>query len=710
MNVFEILNLDYKDLEKVKENYKNNNISEALEELKIYYMNRKSVRGFIDNEEKIVDYAKNNLKEEVQMMLDISEEVCANEFVFNLPWEMERCHKKIIFNKKIDWELNPFNDNEWTFMLNRHRYFVVLAESYLFTGNKKYIKTLKNLFKDWIENNKLRKDLYNTTWRTIEAGIRLKNWVKALEILLLKGEIDAELLSDILLSINEHLIYLKENSKDERVLSNWVILEQEGAFIAEVFLPELKVSSMYREETINILEEAIRLQIAEDGLHWEQSFQYHNEMIKCFFEVLTIAENNNINLPSIIKKKTKDMAYGSLYIMKPNGCQSNYGDSDEESLKDIMNFGSVLFKDETLKNYGDKKIDLNTLMTYGYKSTYIIDKLERKEVTYNSKAFEEVGLYFMRTGFSSNDSYSMFKCGFLGSGHGHSDMLHLEVTCNGEDILVDSGRYTYSHEKPERIELKMAKSHNTSIVNGKEFTVCRGSWGNSKVATPIKGLYKFKDNYDFVEGGHLGYINEENSVLVNRKVIFIKPNIWILSDEFYANDHNRYSLFYNFNKDSVTLINKNKVKYEGENINFYLNSICNTELDNNYKIGDFQLEKCKISKDYNKIYESTRAVLNLESLGNTSVTTVMYGVNKDENLNERIESVDVYDWQGKVVNKDIAEGIRVEINDSKYTVLIVHKEEAKGRKLYIVNGYRVYGRVAVIDENKKEDSLTVLAY
>lgn len=643
-------------------------------------------------------------------MLDISEEVCLNEFVFNLPWEMERCHKKIIFNKNIDWSLNPFNDNEWTFMLNRHKYFVVLAQSYLFTGNKKYIKTLKNLFKDWIENNKLRKELYNTTWRTIEAGIRLKNWIKALEILLLKGEIDEELLSDILLSINEHLVYLKDNSADERILSNWVILEQEGAFIAEVFLPELKISSMYREDTINILKEAINLQVAEDGLHWEQSFQYHNEMIKCFFEVLTIAENNNANLPSIIKKKTKDMAYGSLYIMKPNGCQSNYGDSDEENLKDIMNFGAVLFKDEALKNYGDKKIDLNTLMTYGYRSTYIMDKLDSKEVNFNSKAFEDVGLYFMRTGFDSSDSYSMFKCGFLGSGHGHSDMLHLEVTCNGEDILVDSGRYTYSPEKPERIELKMAKSHNTSIVNGKEFTVCKGSWGNYKVATPIKGLYKFKDNYDFVEGGHLGYINEKNSVLVNRKVIFIKPNIWILSDEFYANDENKYSLFYNFNKDKVILINKNKVKYEGKNINFYLNSICNKDLDNHYKGGHFKLEKCKISKDYNKIYESTRAVLNLESFGNTSITTVMYGINKDRDLNENIKNIEVYDWQGKVVSRDIAEGIRIKIDELDYTVLIVHKEESKGRKLYIVNGHRVYGRVAVIDENKKDDDLTVLAY
>ncbi|WP_338630251.1 heparinase II/III family protein [Clostridium baratii] len=315
MKVFEILNLDYKGLEKVKENYEEGNTLKALEELKNYYINRKSVYGFIDNVENIVDYAKKNLKEEVQFMVSISEEVCNKEFVFNLPWEMERCHKKIIFNKEIDWNLNPFNDEEWTFMLNRHRYFFVLAESYLFTRDKRYLNTLKDLFRDWIDNNKLRKELEKTSWRTIEVGIRLKNWIKALEILLLENEIDEELLSKILLSINDQLIYIKENSNDSRVLSNWVILEQEGAFIAETFLPELKISSAYKDETINILEDAIRLQVAEDGLHWEQSFQYHNEMVKCFFEILTIAENNNISIPSVIKNKTKDMVYGTLYTI-----------------------------------------------------------------------------------------------------------------------------------------------------------------------------------------------------------------------------------------------------------------------------------------------------------------------------------------------------------------------------------------------------------
>lgn len=62
------------------------------------------------------------------------------------------------------------------------------------------------------------------------------------------------------------------------------------------------------------------------------------------------------------------------------------------------------------------------------------------------------------------------------------------------------------------------------------------------------------------------------------------------------------------------------------------------------------------------------------------------------------------------MDSDIVEAISIEINNDKYTVLLVHREDPKGRKLYIVNGHRVYGRVAVIKENDNKYSVEVLAY
>lgn len=702
MDIFELLDLDYKGLEEVKKYYESKDIYNAKRELKKYFYNRKSVLGFIDKKDEIISYAKNNLKNEIDITLNIANELIKKEISFTLPWEMERCKDVINFNDEIDWSLNPNNDDEWTFMLSRHRFLTSLTEAYMFTDNKSYLETLNYIIYDWINKNKDKEKLKNKTWRTIEAGIRIKNWIKSLEVLLKYKEIDEDLLCKIIISIHEHLKYLHENNKYERVLSNWVILEQQGAFIAQVFLPELKITNLYREETIKTLGEAITFQVMEDGLHWEQSFQYHNEMLKCFLEMLVLAEKNNIKIPQIIKSKTMDMAYATLYIMKPNHCQSNYGDSDEEDLRSILNLSALIFDDEVLRNYGNDRIDLSTLLIYGYQGINKFNNLGKRPVENPSKAFTDTGLYFMRTGFLENDSYSMFKCGFLGSGHGHADTLHLEVTCIGEDILVDSGRYTYSPKKEERIELKRPKSHNTNIINDIDFTVCSSSWGNTAVATPIKSLHKFKEQYEFVEGGHLGYINNDNSTVVNRKVIFIKPDIWVISDEFFTNAENQYTQFYNFNKPKVEKSGRNKLKYVGDKVNFYIET-----LNDN---GEFIIEESYTSKDYNEIYISNRGIFNLRSKSNTFINTVMYGSDKKDKDELTTKYIDVYDWQGKKMSKDIVEALYIKYKQDSYTVILVHREDPKGRKLYLVNGNRVYGRVAVIKESNSKTKLEVLSY
>lgn len=702
MKIFDILDLNYPGLEKVKECYENGKFEDSKRELKVYFTKRETIKGFIKNKTFLKKYINEGFIEDKEDIIKVSNEVRNKEFVFTLPWEMERCHKKVSFEKEIDWSLNPFGDEEWTFMLNRQRYLYLMAQSYLITNNDEYINDFKYIINNWIDNNKLRKELQKTSWRTIEAGIRIKNWVKALDLLLESGKLEEDILFKILVSINEHIEYLNENNRYERIQSNWVILEQQGVFMALNFLPELKISKELKESNLETLEDAIKLQVVEDGLHWEQSFQYHNEMLNCYLEILSLAKKNSIEISCGIKDKVYEMLMATLYIMKPNSCQSNYGDSDEEDLREILTLGALIFKEGIFKNYGYEYVDLNSLMLYGEEAIEQYKSIEVKKVDKVSKEFTDSGLYFMRSGFSKNDSYSMFKCGFLGSGHGHSDTMHLEINYKGEDILVDSGRYTYSQTDETRIELKKPKSHNTAIIDGEDFTVCTSSWSNCGVATPIKGFNKFTQEYDFVEGGHLGYINT-NGMFCNRKVIFIKPGIWITSDEFFGNGEHDYDQFYNFNDKSVEVIRENKVKYTGDNIDFYIETL--------FEEGKFEIEESKVSKDYNKLYKSSRAIFKSTNTDNTFINSVMYGQEKNCVDVKAINYVDINDWQGKKIRSDVAEAIEIVIDDNeKYTVLLVHREDPKGRKMYLVNNHRIYGRVAVIYEKGKKSKINVLAY
>ena len=87
---------------------------------------------------------------------------------------------------------------------------------------------------------------------------------------------------------------------------------------------------------------------------------------------------------------------------------------------------------------------------------------------------------------------------------------------------------------PGRFEFKDPTAHNTITVDGKFFTVCKDSWECSKLCQPVKQQFFTTDDYEFVQGGHLGYMDMEQGVFVNRKILYIKPDIYVIMDEMYT--------------------------------------------------------------------------------------------------------------------------------------------------------------------------------
>lgn len=94
---------------------------------------------------------------------------------------MEQTVKAVTFEGKIDWRHMPEGDPEFIYQFNRHRYWICLGQAYALTGDGKYAGCFVNQLYSWLEDNPINQETKNTTWRTIEAGIRGENWVKAME-------------------------------------------------------------------------------------------------------------------------------------------------------------------------------------------------------------------------------------------------------------------------------------------------------------------------------------------------------------------------------------------------------------------------------------------------------------------------------------------------------------------------------------------------
>lgn len=159
------------------------------------------------------------------------------------------------------------------------------------------------------------------------------------------------------------------------------------------------------------------------------------------------------------------MAYANLAWMRPDHRQIIMGDSDDMDLRDYMSIAAYLLKDPVLKFGGFKELDFESLWDVGVNGAAEYSRMECRKPDFVSAALEDSGNYYIRSSWNEDGDLLHFHCGTMGAGHGHSDKLHVDLILGGEDILTDSGRYTYVMDRG-RFEFKDPDAHNTVTVDG----------------------------------------------------------------------------------------------------------------------------------------------------------------------------------------------------------------------------------------------------
>ena len=87
-------------------------------------------------------------------------------------------------------------------------------------------------------------------------------------------------------------------------------------------------------------------------------------------------------------------------------------------------------------------------------------------------SFPDGGYHVQRSGWDADARYGVFDCGPLGDGgHGHYDLLSVELFAGGRPLIVDPGRGTYSEAPPNlRRWFRGTAAHNTVCVDGLDQT------------------------------------------------------------------------------------------------------------------------------------------------------------------------------------------------------------------------------------------------
>ena len=602
---------------------------------------------------------------------------CGGTIRHRAHYEMERCMVPVRFSSSV-WNNVPSEienrDPEWLYALNRHSILLNLAKAYAFTRNAAYKDTFSSMMRSFLDNTSYRADCLNTSWRSLETGIRVENWLRSKAIFKASGSpLDKDLDERMDKSLLEHKKQLLETRRAFHRLSNWGVIQDHGLFLAASYLNDTDTAKL----ALDRLEEEVVNQVLPDGVHWEQSPLYHCEVLHGILDTLLAARRLGIGTGSIFRSRAEKMALALSLLMKRNGTLLLQGDSDEINCQDLVYLAACLFGSPTLmaRSGGRRKEE----------NCWDMEGLDVPEASRRVRdgLLEASGNYRIDTGLME----VRMSAGNLGSGHGHLNPLHVDFTYRGATLLTDSGRYTYV-DCDERRTLKDFEAHNTFILEGLEHCRPCGSWGYTGIYEILRSPSVHSGRYTLIQASHLEYLGSR--AVCRRKVLSLGERTVLVLDEVLApeNESFAYKAFWHVQPGSTLT--------EGEGRFVICNGSSRITMLPDHGT-DPDIFKTGISPFYNIMEEGQCISLSKAVPGYGTVATLISG---DEDATIKRLPVELIDAK-TVLNETEACGLLIRTDGCEWTVVSRSREIVNQVDILRCGSMEGYARVLVQEKGEK---------
>lgn len=608
----------------------------------------------------VADFCKDKWRDSCAFTIKTADRVCENRFLFDAPRDLERTEKEVAFGGKIDWWYKLNGDEEFLFQINRHVYLIQLGQAYYLTDDEKYLKHFCRILEDWLDT--VPCDYKNNgPWRSLETGMRGDKWTKALPYIEGTAYFSKELKEKMNQALITHTELLQKAHSGFQKGSNWGIIQDSGLFHLGVYLGD--------EDSIRLAIERLNqetdLQIMADGSHWEQSASYHNEVLTVLLDVMIDADKHKIPLPDELKKKVERMADAVLKIIKPNAHNPLFGDSDDTDIRDIMSRCALVFKRPDFKYYGFDNLDYSTVWLTGFDGIAEYSKIGKQPPSFTNAYLTDSGNYILRENQTASSNYLFFHNGYTGGGHAHADKLHFDLMLKGRDVLVDGGRYTYMYNDQRRY-LKSPKAHNVCLVDDTQYLQMNSAWTAENPALAVQYPYFDNEYCTLIGGAHLGYLASKG-IFIERKILYIKSDIFIVIDVFRANDSHAYQQYFHFAPSGKAILNGNTADFDDGVVKAKLH----------FLTPDIKTEKTEslYSPHYNTVCTNDCIKTSFSAVGNTCAITVICG-----DKSESFQPFEVSLVQAKAARSETmlspsqASGIVIKTLKEEYTVCLAYEE------------------------------------
>jgi len=432
---------------------------------------------------------------------------------------------------------NDIGDIKTIWEISRFDWAILLARAARLTGNKKYIDTINFYTEDWIKNNPY---CVGPNWKCgQETSIRMLNLLLSAYIL---GQ-HKDPPETLIRFIYEHCcrirptIYYAIAQDNNHGTSEATALFVGGAWLKQYAAshPELIArATRWCRYGRKCLEERVQKLVEDDGSFSQKSLNYHRVLVDtlCLAEFWRRAFEQPLFSNGFYQRARKAVEW--LYCMTDDasGNAPNLGANDGarfiqlsstpyQDYRSSVQLGSAVFLNGTA--YLDGAWD-EPLYWLNLQSDICRKNIFKRE----SRLFDNGGYVILHGGKNNQQStWGMLHYPRFKTRPSHADIFHFDLWYNGENMLRDSGSYSYATDYQLQSYLLSASSHNTIQFDGRDQMPKLGRFLFSAWPKPLfVGDLTTSDETQSWSGAYRDY-----GGCYHRRTILLHKNMWEIEDE-----------------------------------------------------------------------------------------------------------------------------------------------------------------------------------
>jgi hypothetical protein len=410
------------------------------------------------------------------------------------------------------WGADPSQSSTYDFYRHSLRWMVPLVEQWSCEGDNECLQLVQRTIASWIQANSRPPGASRYAWYDHACSYRTRVFCWFWELWRRSDALHRDSARLLLASIYQHATYLADD-RNYHPTSNHALHMDASLLAAALTFPEFKAAEHWQATANRRLAAYARGNFAPEGFHLEQSPSYHWYVLERIGETLAFLRENREPAPPILGEAMTHGLAAWPYLIRPDGAVPNIGDSDHYALRTWRKRAARFMGCEppqpaasTLPNpRGD-----GASFLVSFKAGYAV---------FTS--------YPISCSSPQTDTYALFRCNaWQHSAHCHCDALSFELFGLGREWLVDSGKFNYQPQSPERQYMRSSRAHNVVLVDDKDFRF-----------HPVKLLAHGRTNVeDFVQVCH-----ELPRARHVRRFSFRPPRRIRLTDELEAVDGNAHT-------------------------------------------------------------------------------------------------------------------------------------------------------------------------